>query len=243
MQAVLWELPVGVLGLILGGLLIAGHGYLIGGAFLAASTAWLAYRMEFVNPGKSPGAFSLGRAYLDGVRTAIVWTILIAVAVFLFIGSQEHWSQDLRGQVATFALSGLAFFLLKELKRVSDSALARLEGGAAEECVVHSLQPLRNEGWTVENNLMRDDGWGDVDVVVRDPRGRVFAIETKSRELRRKDIRQALGNAAWLHRHLGNVRWVNAVVCVPGDVPARLDGKAWIVGAGVLADWLRTARV
>lgn len=242
MQALVWELLVGLLGLILGGLLIAGHGYLIGGVSLAASAAWLAYRMEFVNAGSSPGAFSRGRAYLDGVRTMIVWTMLVTDAAFLFIGSHEHWNHDLRGQVASFALAGLAFFLLKELNRISNSAIARLEGGAAEKCVVDSLRPLREEGWTIENNLVRDDGWGDVDVVVRDPRGRVFAIETKSRELKRKDIRQALGNAVWLRNYL-DVRWVNAVVCVPGTAPARPDGRAWVVGAGSLTDWLRTTRI
>jgi hypothetical protein len=148
-----------------------------------------------------------------------------------------------RGQVATYALAGLAFFLLCEHKRVGDSALSRLDGGLAEEAVVASLTSLAAEGWwRIENNRLRDDGFGDVDVIASDPSGRVFAIETKSRPLRRRDLRQALGNAAWLKGRLG-VRWVNAVVCVPGDTAGSRDGKAWVVGQEQLVDRLRNAPV
>jgi len=242
MRVVLWELLVGLAGLALGVLLILGHGYLIGVVFAAASIAWLAYRMDFVYAGPAPGAFSRGRAHLDIARATIVWLTLAAVGVLLLVSAHQRWSRDFRGEVASFALTALGFFLMRELTRRKRSAELRLEGGYAEERVVNSLEPLAREGWQIENNVLRDDAWGDVDVVARDPRGRVFAIETKSRDLRRRDVRQALGNAAWLQGKLG-VRWVNAVVCVPGDAPARADGKAWIVGASQLTGWLRTARV
>ncbi len=241
-RAKVWQLAVGAVGLALAALLLLGQGYVIGAVVLAASVAWTTYRLEFVDAGPAPGAFSFGRAKLDAVRAAIVAVVLGVVCILLFVAAHERWTRDFRGQVGSFALCGLAFFLLLELQRVTDSANNRFDGGFAEQRVVDSLKPLADEGWQIQNNLLRDDGWGDIDIVLQDRDGRVFAIETKSGALRRKHVRQALDNAAWLKRHT-NVRWVNAVVCIPGDTPARPDGKAWIVGSAQIADWLRTARI
>jgi hypothetical protein len=240
MRVTLWELVVGVVGLLFALVFLLGGGLAIGTFFSVGSLGWLAYRFRFVDAGPRPGSFSIGRAYLDVVRAAILFVTVMGVSAITFIASRHHWDREVRGQVAIYALAGLAFFLLRELKNVSDSAVRRFDGGLAEETVVASLTPLASDGWHIQNNVLRDDGWGDVDVVVEDGHGRVFAIETKSRPLRRRDVRQALGNAAWLKQHLG-VRWATAVVCVPGDEPARRDGVAWIVGAQRLADWIRTA--
>jgi hypothetical protein len=238
-RALVWELIVGALGLLLGVLFLIGSGYVMGCVFLVASAAWLAYRIRFVDAGSRPGGFAFGGALLDSIRAFIVWTSLALVWVLLVVSWMHHWNRDSRGQVATFALAGLGFFLARELKRVSDRASLRYDGGLAEERVVESLAPLQARGWVIENNVLRGDGYGDIDLIARAPSTTVYAIETKSSGWGYKAVGQAVGGAIWLKKRLG-ARFVTAVVCVPGDIPARKYGAGWIVGADRIAEWLGT---
>lgn len=88
------------------------------------------------------------------------------------------------------------------------------------------------------DNFLRDDGWGNIDHVAWGASG-VYAIETKSGQLRRSHLRQAAGNAAWLKGKLA-VPWVTAVICLPDETPAHQDGWVYVMGQRELLDWLRS---
>lgn len=232
-----WQLCAGVLGLLLSAMLLAGGGYAIGLFFLAVTTVWLVFRLRVAEPGHVAGAFAVRRGRLKLAQTAVLLAIYVCVCATLFVAQHDNWSRHTEGQVATYALAGFAFLLLREMNRLGDSALNWLSGGWAEQAVGTSLAELREDGWTVIDNWLRDDGWGNIDHVVWGPNG-AYAIETKSGSFRRSHLSQALGNAAWTKRKLG-VRWVTAVVCVPGRAEPREDGYAWVVGRECLVEWLR----
>lgn len=48
-----WQLCVGVLGLLLSTMLLANSGYVIGLFFLAMTTVWLAFRLRIAEPGQA----------------------------------------------------------------------------------------------------------------------------------------------------------------------------------------------
>lgn len=167
---------------------------------------------------------------LFGVYAAVVYGSVIA----------HRDASGLRvGIIASFALAGLAFMLLGELKRSGDDTINWLLGARAERNVGAELHRLRADGWLVLHGYKRDWG-GDIDHIVCGPGG-VFMIETKSYEFRRSDLRRAAWNAAWMKERLA-VSWVTGVLCVSEDRPAALDGKIWVVGHAQLVPWLQKQR-
>jgi hypothetical protein len=150
------------------------------------------------------------------VATATLFAALVTTIVFVVIAAISHWSRDPQGQVAIYALTGLEILLFVEMRRRGDEAANWLVGSRAEREVGRQLEPLREEGWHVVHNLKKDRG-GNVDHLVWSERG-AYAIETKSRSLRRSDLGQAKVNAWWAKEKFG-ARWVEPLVCVRSDPP------------------------
>jgi len=145
----------------------------------------------------------------------------------------EVASTDARGELAPFA-------------RLGDRAENYIAGGDAEEAVGAQLRPLRDEGWVVVDNVVRDDGGGNVDHFASAPGGRTaYAIETKSGKTRAADRGQAISNAIWAKNKFG-ARYVTAVLCVGKDAPEEPTqvphgrSTVWLIGRADLARWLRT---
>lgn len=74
---------------------------------------------------------------------------------------------------ASFALLGIASLVLR-------SAFVRWNGKNIEQSSIKRLS--FPEGWTVTPNYQLPKGGGDVDLVVENPRGELFAVEIKSFE-------------------------------------------------------------
>jgi hypothetical protein len=158
------------------------------------------------------------------------------------VAAFQHWATlDARGRVAVWALAGFAWLVYREMDRRGDEAINWLIGSRAEEEVGRKLDALRAEGWEVIHNLKKDFG-GNVDHFIRGERG-AYAIETKSGRFRRRDLPQALGNAAWVKEKFGE-RWVTAVLCVAGDSsPPHQEGRAWVLHRDDLQKWLQNRPV
>jgi len=157
-----WHLGVGALGLLLTALLLAAGGYLLGLFFLIVTTVWVAFRLRPAEPGHIAGAFAMRRGWLELAQAAVLFVIYLAVAVTLFIAQGDQWARHTEGRVAAYALAGLAFLLFRELSRLRDSGFNWLRGGRVEQAVGASLAELRKDGWTVIDNWLRDDGWGNI---------------------------------------------------------------------------------
>jgi len=97
---------------------------------------------------------------------------------------QHHWSHDTHGLVAFYASAGLAIFLLRDIWRLGNRADNYLTGSDAEEAVAAQLDPLRQEGWTVVHNVLRDDGRGNAEAV---------EVALELRRERRLDLDQLFG--------------------------------------------------
>lgn len=123
MTARAWELLVGGLGLLLATLLLIGHGYTIGLFFLAVASVWLLARLRVAEPGHIAGAFALRQGWLIVARMLALFAIYVGICITFFIAQHDHWHTQTPGQVATYALAGLAFFLLRELNRSGNAAL------------------------------------------------------------------------------------------------------------------------
>jgi hypothetical protein len=234
-----WNLAGAVAGGLLATLYFLAANPLVGSILLAFTAAWLAYRVRVVRD-VAPGSFAFARALEDAARAAVAWLSLLLVCALLFVAAAQHWGKTVPGLVAILALAALVALLAQECEHRLDSAFARHDGGLAEERVRAALGPLEELGWSLTTNLMRDDVQCDIDVVVRAPSRRVYAIETKASSSGFKGLGQAIGNAVWLRRRYPKAGYVNAVVCVLGDRPPKQYGSGWIVGIAQLADWLAT---
>lgn len=227
------DLAIAVLGFALAGLmLIAGaiSGDIVPGLFLlTVSLLWLLGRARVPEAGGVAGRFALRRARLRVARVAVMFGVYLGIIVALFVGWRDDWHESTEGRVATYALAGLAYLLLREMDRAGDDAARWWHGGRAEVRVRGELEPLRQAGWIVLDDLPKDWG-GNIDHVVTGPGG-AYAIETKSgATARRDDLRSARINAAWMKPRLG-VRWVTPVLCLVSSEaePHEQDGVS-VVG-------------
>jgi hypothetical protein len=141
--------------------------------------------------------------------------------------------------VADFALAGLAFMLLGELRRGGDDLIKWIVGARAERLVGQALSFFEHQGCLVVHGYPKNWG-GDIDHIVCGRNGG-YIIETKSYEFRARDLRQTLTNAWWLREKL-QVQWVTGVLCVPGNHEPERKGKAWVVGRERLVEWLDAQR-
>jgi hypothetical protein len=146
-----------------------------------------------------------------------------------------------------YATVGLALFLLRDIRQLGNEADRYLRGSEMEESVAAQLDPLREDGWTIVHNVLRDDGGGNVDHYAAAPGGRpAFAIEAKSGKLRAADRGQAIGAAIWAKGKFG-ARFVTGVVCVGTDPPERPTlvqhtqrSEVWVVSVKQLREHLRS---
>jgi Nuclease-related domain len=179
----------------------------------------------------------------SGVGVVVIYGLLV---YGFYVMNTQHWTRDTHGLVALYASLALAIFLLRDIKRLGDRAENYIAGGDAEEAVGAQLRPLRDEGWVVVDNVVRDDGDGNVDHFASAPGGQAaYAIETKSGKTRAGDRGQAISNAIWAKQRFGAL-YVTAVLCVGKDAPEQPTqvphgrSTVWVIGRPDLARWLRT---
>ena len=233
-----WEMAAALLGVAFALIFLFSNAWGIGFGLLCADALWLLTRIEIVEKAGAPGRYASLRGRLGLAKLVLLVGVYAAVFYGLIVVQKD--GSNLRiGVIADFALAGLAFMLLGELKRSGDDAINWLVGARAERKVGNALDSLRQSGWLVLHGYKRDWG-GDIDHIVCGPGG-VFMVETKSHEFRRSDLRRAAWNAAWMKEKLA-VSWVTGVLCVNEDLAATLEGKIWVVGHTQLVAWLQTQR-
>lgn len=66
---------------------------------------------------------------MEYARACALFVIYGVIVFFFFVARREHWSHDTRGTVAVWALGGLAFYLLRDIRRIGDGANNWLVGG------------------------------------------------------------------------------------------------------------------
>jgi hypothetical protein len=236
-----WEALVGLGGMLVSLLLLISFDVAEAVVLAALSTAWVAGRIRVLERFDVPGAYSLDQARVRTVQAFALWVILIAISAILIAGGMAGWGRDTEGRFLVAACVGLAVLLGRDLEARVDLIWRLKRGGRAEEEVGDELSVLRDAGWEVINNWKRDDGYGNVDHVVRGPAG-VFAVETKSGRYRTADLGQAVGNAIWV-KHKLHARWVTAILCVndPEREPAEVrSGRStvWVIDQRGLRQWL-----
>jgi hypothetical protein len=188
-----------------------------------------------------PGGYARTRGWLEYARACSLFVIYGVIVFFFFVARREHWSQDTRGTVAVWALAGLAFYLVRDIRRIGDGASNWLLGGDKEREVAAVLEPLREQGWLVTHDIKKDRG-GNVDHFVNGPGG-AYVIETKVGRGRAADRNQAIWNAVWAKEKFG-LRWVTAVLCVGTEPPTQpiQQGHAWVLGPDDLVAFLSRPR-
>jgi Nuclease-related domain len=234
-----WQLAGVVVLTLFGLLLLAGGDYVSGPVLLALVALLVTSHLQPVERSIA-GSYGRSRWRLSLLQALALLAIQLVVIGVFVVAAVQHWATlDARGRVAVWALAGFAWLVYREMDRRGDEAINWLIGSRAEEEVGRRLDALRAEGWEVIHNLKKDS-WGNVDHFIRSERG-AYAIETKSGRFRRRDLTQALGNAAWVKEKFGE-RWVTAVLCTAGDQSfrPRQEGYAWVVHLDELQSWLRT---
>jgi hypothetical protein len=188
------------------------------------------------------GFYASTRGLLILTRAAALFVLYGIIIYGFFVMEREHWIRERKGLVAFYACAALAAFLIRDVYRYGNEAIDYLFGGDQEEAVAKQLDPLREQGWVVIHNLVRDDGGGNVDHFVRGPMG-AFTVETKSGRHRVADRGQAISNAFWAKKRFGE-RWVDPILCVGTDPPAAPEnirhGKSdlWVMSKEQLRPWL-----
>jgi nuclease-like protein len=235
-----WEtallIPFGLLGVLF---LLAGHlSALI--VLVAVGVVALTSRATILERNR-PGGYARTRGWLTYIHVCALFAIYGTIVYFFFEARREHWSHDVRGIVAVWAMAGLAFYLVRDILRLAEGANRWLLGSDMEREVARRLDPLREKGWIVTHDIKKDRG-GNVDHFVSGPNG-AYVIETKRGSARAADRNQAIWNAVWAKEKFG-LRWVTAVLCVGTDPPAEplQQGHAWVVGANDLGEFLRRPR-
>lgn len=213
--------------------------FAIGVAITAGVVAAVAARLSPLEMRGVAGGHARGRGRVEAIKALSLVLAAVTCAALLLAGAFAGWSEEPLGLLAIIALFGLELMLLLEARRSGDELLDWLKGAESEEAVAQELSRLPNGSWFVTHNRARDSG-GNIDHVAIGPTG-AFAIETKSRSYKGKDLPQALG-AAMALRELTGIGWVTAVVCVPGDHEAQKRGPVWVVGRDRLTAWLLGAQ-
>jgi hypothetical protein len=234
-----WELAAGLVGALFSAIFILSNVWGVGLALLCADLLWVLTRIEIIERQAPAGRYATLRGRLGVARLALLGTIYGAVIYGWTILRSDHAEQTRVGVVALFALAGLAFLLLGEIKRSGEDALNWLVGGRAERHVGSRLDQLTREGWFVLHGYKREWG-GDIDHLLLGPLG-AYIVETKSYGFRRADLRRAAWNAAWLKKRIA-VPWVTGVLCVNEEREPQLEGNVWVVSHELLLPWLRQQR-
>jgi hypothetical protein len=228
-----------VIGALFSAIFILSNIWGVGVALLCADILWLLTRVEIVERQAAAGRYATLRGRLGVGRLVLVVTIYGAVIYGWTILRDDHAEKTRVGVVALFALAGLGFFLLGEIKRSGDDAINWLVGAKAERHVGSKLDQLTREGWFVLHGYKREWG-GDIDHLLLGPLG-AYIVETKSYNFRRADLRRTAWNAAWLKTRL-EVPWVTGVLCVNEKREPQLEGHVWVIGHERLLPWLREQR-
>jgi len=236
-----WELVVGGVPLLLAVLFIVGGLWFAGIVLFAVVVFAGASRAQILERNVA-GSFALAKGWLALARASALLAIYLVLTVLFFIMKHHHWTHDEHGRVAFYASAALAVYVVRDIWRYGNEANDWIDGGAAEERVAEELDALREHGWLVVHNVLRDDGGGNVDHFVSGPTGG-YAIETKSGRYRATDRGQAISNAIWAKAKFGQ-RWVTAVLCVSKEPPAEPflarhgNSSIWVMSPAQLRPWL-----
>jgi hypothetical protein len=234
----LWELGAAVV-LIAMALLFAVAGRFLEAFALATLVAFAIANRAGIVETSTPGGWAKKRSSLLFVQVVALFSMYALAAALLVTAMLEHWSEDTRGAVATYALLGFLFLLYREFNTRSEKAVDYLRGSRAEERVGAQLNLLQADGWSVAHDLP-SDGRGNIDHLAWGERG-TYAIETKSGRFHRSQVGKIKASAAWAKRTYG-ARWVQPVICVCTDQPAspREQDGVWVLGADQIVEWLRS---
>ena len=211
-----WESAALAPPLVLGTLFLAAQAW-VAGVVLVALVAVVATSRAHIMERNVAGFHAKTRGQLILLRASGLLAIYFTLVALLFVMRIHHWTKSSQGQVAFYASVGLALYLIRDVWRAGNEATDWILGGDAEARVAAELDPLRESGWTVIHNVLRE-GRGNVDHVVIGPGGD-YAIETKSGKYRPTDRGQAVSNAIWVKEKFSR-RYVTAVLCVGKDPPA-----------------------
>lgn len=223
--------------------LIYVSGRWVGGTVLVGVTAFFAASRLHVVERNVPGFHARTTGAILLLRASALSSIYLLLVYGWWVMHREHWTHDRHGLVAFYATAALGIFLVREIRQLGSEADRYMRGSEGEEGVAAHLDPLREQGWTIVHNVVRDDDGGNVDHFAASPNGVAFAIETKTGRGRVADRGQAISSAIWSKTKFG-ARFVEAVLCVQTDPPAEptpvRHGKAtvWIIGPDHLRDWL-----
>lgn len=233
-----WELlllaaPLGAaLLFLLGGLLVQAAVLFALIVFVIASRAQIVER-------NVAGGYATVRAVLLSLKWLALFAIYIVIVGLFWVIKRDDWTSDTRGATAMWALAGLAFFVCREILVLGRESDRWLRGGDMERKTAVELDKLRETGWVVSHDLLRDDDRGNIDHFVVGPTG-AFAIETKSGKSSASGRGQAVSGAVWAKEKFGQ-RWVTAILCVDTDPPAKPEkhGWVWVLGLADLAEFMR----
>lgn len=241
MRVRIWELGAAFLGVLIALVYFLNGAIAIGVGILAAVMAGIAARMRPLEHPGVPGGHAREKAGIELAMIIALATAELAVISLLFVAAMAHWQRQPPGLVAIFALAALSVVLGVEFKRRMTEFENWGLGVNSEEAVAKELERLPNERWFVTHNLLKRQR-GNIDHIAIASTG-AFVIETKSRGYRTADGAQARGAALEL-RELTGIRWVTAVVCVPGaDQPCKREKEnVWVVPQAGLAEWLQDCR-
>jgi hypothetical protein len=232
-----WETALLVPFTLLGVLFVLAEHLLALIVLLAVLAVVVASRATIVERNRA-GGYARTRGWLEYIRACALFAIYGTIVYLFFVARREHWSHDTRGNVAVWAMGGLAFYLVRDVLRLGDGANRWFLGGEMERDVAALLEPLREEGWIVTHDIKKDRG-GNVDHFLSGPSG-AYIVETKRGRPRVPDRNQAIWNAVWAKEKFG-VKWVTAVLCVGTDAPTQpvRQGHVWVVGMEQLVEFLR----
>ncbi len=238
MRVKVWEIGVATLAIVMGVIFVLGGAMLIGVSWLMLTGVWGVARVGIVPNLDQAGRFASLRGRLAAARVVLLFGVYGTLIAALFAIRSDGLQKTRTGVIATLAIGGCAFLLLREMNKAEGSAVDWLVGSRSESEVGARLQELPPQ-FLVLHGVPKDRG-GDIDHVVCGPGG-AFAIETKSYRFSRKDIGQAAGNAAWLKERLG-ILWAVGVLCVAEEPRARKSGVIWVMSAQHLVPWLEAQR-
>jgi nuclease-like protein len=234
-----WEVGASLLGLAFAAPFVFSNLWGLGVALVCADALWLLTRIEVVARAGVAGRYASLRGRLAAVRLVFIGVVYAAVIYGILVVRHDLSPRARVAFVADFAMAGLGFMLLGELKRGGDDTLNWIFGARAERKVGAALAFFAHRGYLVLHGYPKDWG-GDIDHIVCGRTG-AYIIETKSYGFRSRDLRQAALNAWWLRERL-RATWVTGVLCVAEDREAELKGKVWVVGHAQLVPWLEDQR-
>jgi hypothetical protein len=230
-----WEAGAAFVGVAFAAIFVFSNTAGLGWALLTADALWIVTRVEIVERHDVAGWYTTQRGRLGVAKLLLLFGIYSAAIWSFFLIGHDLGHRARAGIVADFALAGLCFMLLGELRRSGDETLNWIVGARAERRTGTLLDTYRARGWLVLHGYKRDWG-GDIDHIVCGSAG-AYAIETKSYGFRSRDVRQTAINAWWLRERLG-VRWVTGILCVDEDRVPEQHGKIWAVGQNHLLDFI-----